>query len=564
MESNPITNSIREKEDIMLLKENSEKVNINFNNNKQLYSNINNNITNKIIRNNILNTNTNNVIVYNNNNKNISIDKDKDKEVKNINNSNNKLYEKSISQTENNEAIENDTDTILIDNNNNNNSFKDDRNTNIYNESTKKHGSILKLRNSIVGIVGLKNINVNQILNKIKNTNLEIEEDIYEKSTYLAKTCLENGRIKDAVEYIEDAINSINNDCLNNVSTSSDLNISDKELKKYTSKSKFNETKALFKLTKENRDLIVSCFKSYTYEKREAYRNINILELKERNVIVYENKKSTGIKHNGNNSVFNYSNKIYNDNNSDEDNSKISNIRTKVLQELKETYEADIISTCERQIIMLDKHVFSLSTLTQEDIVCFTKLKADNYKYLCEISTGEFLLSNKKKCTSLYKECLDMCEEISSLNIYKLGVYLNFSIYCYDILGDVYIALSYGTHILKSAFKELGYSSSDINESKEGYTELNLDVLINYKDNINNIDKNINNSKRNSKSKNFSNNLRKKLANKTNHFDKNSLELLHLIKDNVTEWFIDIEGNSSVIYNKPEKKANIIKKVFIK
>ncbi len=226
-------------------------------------------------------------------------------------------------------------------------------------------------------------------------------------------------------------------------------------------------------LKPKDRDLIISCYKSYIYDQREAYNNLTSIDIKEKEADT----------------------KYY-----------------RLVNEIKTNAEKSIYKSCERQLLMINKYLL-VKAESIEDKVCFLKIKADCYKYMAELSTGELLLANKQNCTNLYKECLSQSRDLSSINIYKIGAYLNFSVYCYEVLQNPYIALTYATYIMKNALEELKINSHN-NKTEE---------------------------------------------------NKSSLELLQCLKDNIFEWYSEVEGNKLVTNTEKSKnKINIFKKFLEK
>ena len=316
------------------------------------------------------------------------------------------------------------------------NSKDDSKEIEVSNESNDemKNVNYLFIKGRQIGMIGLKNQRID-----LKNLNLEdVEYTNTEKSLFLAKVCLENYRLEDAVKYIDDAIVS------------------------YTER-----------LKPVDRDLIISCYKSYIHDQREAYNNLASIKIKE---------KEADTKY------------------------------FQLVNEIKTNTEKSIYKTCERQLLMINKYLL-IKAQSIEDKVCFLKIKADCYRYMAELSTGELLLANKQNCTNLYKECLSQSKEISNMNMYKIGAYINFSVYCYEELQNPYIALTYATYIMKNALEELKISSH--NEKAEE--------------------------------------------------NKSSLELLQCLKDNISEWYKEIEGSNLVTnVDKSKHKFNIFKKFFEK
>lgn len=302
------------------------------------------------------------------------------------------------------------------------------------NYKNNQRSSLVQIRGSIVANISLKN----KQLDYEGDGTIKYTE--YEKAIYLAKTCLDYGRLEDCLFYIEEAIS---NNSLKDISP-------------------------------ETRDLVVSCFKSFIYEKKEAYKNLLVLDLKER-----------------------------------EHQSKYS----RIISEIMHTSQKEIYKMCERQILIVNKYLLP-KAVTSEDKACYLKIKADCYRYMSEVSSGEILLINKQNCTQFYRESIDYSKELPNTNVYKIGAYLNFSVYCYDILQNIYLALSYATYALKNAMKD--FQGKDIEKSE-------------------------------------------------NEKWKESLDLLHILKDNISEWTSEIDGEHSVTHvDKQDKAKSFFKNLLLK
>lgn len=260
----------------------------------------------------------------------------------------------------------------------------------------------------------------------------------FERAIYLAKICLENRRFEEALKYGEEAI----------ISCDGEIN-------------------------EEDRNLVVSCFKSYVNEKREAFKNILIIDMKERDA---------------------------------------QSNHSKMITEIKVNCEESLYKLCEKQIIIINKYLLQKSN-SVEDKVCYLKLKADNYRYMAEISTGELLLINKQNCTQFYRECIELTKSLSHMNVFKLGTYLNYSVYIYDVLKSPHLGLIYATYAVKKAFEEM-------------------------KDNVRNP--------------------------RYRSENKESLELLQILKENIHDWYLEVEGNKSMMYNEKNDKKNIFKRFIEK
>ena len=162
------------------------------------------------------------------------------------------------------------------------------------------------------------------------------------------------------------------------------------------------------KLSKEERNILSAGYKNILYDKRENWRFLTNMERKE------SKKKSKQV--------------IY-------------------IQEIKTHIEKEIKKIIEKVFNLIDKYLLPNSVDT-ESKVFYMRLKADHYRYLCEISKDKDLLEKAEK---IYKEGYVLAmKDLSHINNERVGLCLNLALFYYEIKGDK----KEGYKIAKNCFEE--------------------------------------------------------------------------------------------------------------
>jgi len=151
-------------------------------------------------------------------------------------------------------------------------------------------------------------------------------------------------------------------------------------------------------LTVEERNLLSVAYKNVIGARRASWRIISSIEQKE------ENK---GNEHHV---------------------ARIKEYRTKVEQELAHICN-DILS-------VLDEHLIPTAS-TGESKVFYYKMKGDYHRYLAEFATGNGRKEAAENSLIAYKSASDIAiTELPPTHPIRLGLALNFSVFCYEILNS--------------------------------------------------------------------------------------------------------------------------------
>ena len=162
------------------------------------------------------------------------------------------------------------------------------------------------------------------------------------------------------------------------------------------------------KLTKEERNILSAGYKNILYDKRENWKFLSSMERKEMK------KKSKQV--------------IY-------------------IQEIKNHIEKEIKKIVDNVHNIIDKHLIP-NCEDNESKIFYMRLKADHYRYLCELSKEKEFLEKAEK---IYKEAYNIAiKELPHINNERIGLCLNLALFYYEIKGDK----NEGYKIAKNCFEE--------------------------------------------------------------------------------------------------------------
>ena len=189
-------------------------------------------------------------------------------------------------------------------------------------------------------------------------------------------------------------------------------------------------------LTKEEKNIFYKSFKYVVNSKRSAWLSINYLEEKEKN---------------------------------DE--------RMEIIKNYKNIIEKDILDICKNVITLINNFLLTKAVI-DESKMFYLKMKGDYYRYLCEFKTLNENKNYLEESEKNYKNAIELSQNISWIGTIKLGLYLNYSVFIYEIKKDTKKAIQIAKEAVKSAKKY----SDKIKEEEDKDAEITIQVL---KENIN-------------------------------------------------------------------------------
>ena len=174
-------------------------------------------------------------------------------------------------------------------------------------------------------------------------------------------------------------------------------------------------------LSEEERNVFVMIYRCYITEKRNAWKTLYNQEEKEK---ITKSKYGT------------------------------------MINEIRREIEEVIKTTSERIINLINNYILK-KVFSNEGKAFFYKVKGDYYRYLSEISYGEALSSSRQNALQNYKDSVTFSSDIQPLNIIKLGNFLNFAVFQYEVMNNTNAAISLARQALNDASIELKIVGSD-------------------------------------------------------------------------------------------------------
>ncbi|XP_021758658.1 14-3-3 protein 9-like [Chenopodium quinoa] len=189
-------------------------------------------------------------------------------------------------------------------------------------------------------------------------------------------------------------------------------------------------------LTAEERNLLSMAYKKLTEPKRESWKLLSTTEQEEDTV---------------------YKNEMY----------------IKCIQDYRNIVESDLVEICYDAITLIDDHLLPFASST-ESSVFYLKMKADHYRYIAEIKTGDAKSLIAEEALRTYKEALTIAvAQFSPIHSTRLGLELNFAVFHYEVSNSYQRAY----HLAKEAFEEAMLELDDLGSralSKDSKVILNL------------------------------------------------------------------------------------------
>ena len=157
----------------------------------------------------------------------------------------------------------------------------------------------------------------------------------------------------------------------------------------------------------------------------------------------------------------------------------IKEYKTKIFDELK--------FNCKRAINFIDEYLLK-RTKDNEAITFYYKRKGDFYRYIAEYEEGNLKILTKDSALKAYNQAIEISSKLNVLNLIRLRLFLNYSIFLYIILDQRKNAIEIAKDQLDEINKKLRVIAEDDNKKKEVKEIYKL-----FKDNINMWEKNENN-----------------------------------------------------------------------
>lgn len=118
-----------------------------------------------------------------------------------------------------------------------------------------------------------------------------------------------------------------------------------------------------------------------------------------------------------------------------------------LLKEYKLKIETELDNYFTDGLNLIDQNL-NLSISNRESLVFFYRMKGDFYRYMIEYAKEDQYIKLSEYCLESYEKGVEIANDLYVTNPYALELFLNFSLFCYEILNDTKKAC----HLAKEAF----------------------------------------------------------------------------------------------------------------
>ena len=139
--------------------------------------------------------------------------------------------------------------------------------------------------------------------------------------------------------------------------------------------------------------------------------------------------------------------------------------KKKVFDELK--------TNCKRVINFIDEYLLKRAK-DNEAFVFYYKMKGDFNKYIVEFANGNLKIQTKDSASKAYNEAIKRASKLQTLNPIRLGLFLNYSNFQYEVLEDHKKAIEIAKNTINEAEKKLPEIDEDDDENRDLVSIYNL------------------------------------------------------------------------------------------
>lgn len=147
--------------------------------------------------------------------------------------------------------------------------------------------------------------------------------------------------------------------------------------------------------------------------------------------------------------------------------------KQQMAREYREKVEKELRDICYDVLNLLDKFLIPQAT-SAESKVFYLKMKGDYYRYLAEVATGDARTGVVEESQKAYQEAFDISKtKMQPTHPIRLGLALNFSVFYYEILN----APDRACHLAKQAFDDAIAELDTLNEDSYKDSTLIMQLL---------------------------------------------------------------------------------------
>ncbi|KNC76137.1 protein BMH2 [Sphaeroforma arctica JP610] len=135
--------------------------------------------------------------------------------------------------------------------------------------------------------------------------------------------------------------------------------------------------------------------------------------------------------------------------------------KVEIIKAYRQKIEQELTNVCEDIMSVIDSKLIP-SAKTGESKVFYYKMKGDYYRYLAEFQSGDARKKSGDDSLEAYKSASDIAkDELQPTHPIRLGLALNFSVFYYEILNSPNQACNLAKQAFDDAIAELDNVSED-------------------------------------------------------------------------------------------------------
>lgn len=133
------------------------------------------------------------------------------------------------------------------------------------------------------------------------------------------------------------------------------------------------------------------------------------------------------------------------------------------LKDYQDHIASEIRQFCDEILKLIEVYILG-NCKDPESLTFFLKMLADYYRYIAEFSQDQEYKNASQSAVSSYKKATQIAEQnLKTTNNIRLGIALNYSIFCYEVLKDNIHACN----LAKTAFDDAMEEIEGLGNSKE-------------------------------------------------------------------------------------------------
>ncbi|KAI5168167.1 14-3-3 protein epsilon [Nematocida sp. AWRm78] len=125
-----------------------------------------------------------------------------------------------------------------------------------------------------------------------------------------------------------------------------------------------------------------------------------------------------------------------------------------IIMDYIKTVESELNGICDDLLSLLDSYL--IQETAKDSQVFFLKMKGDYLRYKAEIANNEYLAEVSQQAHDAYQKAMEIANaNLPPTNPTRLGLYLNYSVFCFEILNERTRAIEMGKKAFDEAISEL-------------------------------------------------------------------------------------------------------------